>query len=435
MSPERDGRLLVVGFSPAMARGLDAFRAPGSVIFVEEPSVARGRGAHAFLTAIPSCSQLIEWEYQREDAADEFFLSGALTAQVSAVLPGVEYATVFAARLAERLGLPNAGLGAAQVMHDKLRMRRVSAAAGVPNPISEQVDGPEAVLAMLERVGAPVIVKPAGRQAAAGVSRVDSPAEAAEAYRFAVVGEEGVIAPERGITSAVLAEQHISGEEFSVEMLVRNGRPLFCNVTAKQLFAGPRPIERGHLLPVDDRPELVQTLTELTLRVLQAAAFDTGIAHCEWIVADAGPYLVECAGRVPGDGITVLLELAWGDNLLARYVELLEARLDEQSLPRVPERYAAVTFAAGAPGTVGSVSGLEQAAAIDGVVSAVALVAPGAAVQDLRSSWDRVAMAIAVGATPAQAKGNADEALSRITVEVELQPAAGALAAAGTSSA
>ncbi|MEO6500488.1 MAG: ATP-grasp domain-containing protein [Jatrophihabitantaceae bacterium] len=453
MSPESAGRLLVVGFSPAMARGLDAFRSPDSVIFLEEPSVARGRDAHAFLTAIASCSQLIEWEYQREDAADEFFLSdsftsGPLRAGVSAVLPGVEYATAFAARLAERLGLPNAGLGAAQMMHDKARLRRVSAAAGVPNPISERVDGPEAVIAMLARVGGPVIVKPAGRQAAVGVSRVDSPAEAAEAYRFAVAGEEGVVAPERGIASEVLAEQYIAGEEFSVEMLVGKGKPLFSNVTAKDLFEGPRPIERGHVLPVDDRPELVEALTELTVRVLRAAAFDTGIVHCEWIVSPQGPYLVECAGRVPGDGITVLLELAWGDNLLARYVELLEGRLNSQTTRRLPERYAAVAFAACDPGTVRSISGLEQAGAVEGVVTAAALVAVGASVQGLRSSWDRVAMAIAVGATADQAKAKAAGALSMIAVEVEpptdagLVPAdapsssaAGVFATAGTGSA
>jgi biotin carboxylase len=445
MSPESGARLLVVGFSPAMARGLDAFRSPGSVIFLEEPSVARGRGAQAFLAAIASCAQLIEWEYQREDAADEFFLSGALAGPVSAVLPGVEYATAFAARLAERLGLPSAGLGAAQVMHDKSRLRRVTAAAGIPNPISERVQGPDDVIAMLARVGGPVIVKPAGRQAAVGVSRVDTAEQAAEAYLFAQAGEEGVVAPERGITSEVIAEQYITGEEFSVEMLVREGRPLFSNVTAKELFAGPRPIERGHVLPVDDRPELVESLTELTARVLTAAAFDTGMAHCEWIVGAQGPYLVECAGRVPGDGITVLLELAWGDNLLARYVELLEGRLEDQSVPRAPERYAAVAFAAGAPGTVRSVSGVEQAGAIEGVVSALSLVAPGASVYDLRSSWDRVAMAIAVGATAGQAKARAAEAVGIISTRMEIQPSvsiisadvgaqpgAGVLTAAGT---
>lgn len=425
MSPEQGtppavaGRLLVVGFSPAMARGLDAFRSPDSVIFLEEPSVARGRGAQAFLAEIASCHRLIEWEYQREDAADEFFLSAALTEPVSAVLPGVEYATAFAARLAERLGLPSAGLGAAQVMHDKARLRRVTAAAGVPNPLSERVDGPAAVLDLLARVGGSVIVKPAGRQAAVGVSRVARAEDVAEAYRFARAGEEGVVAPDRGIASDVLAEQFIAGQEFSVEMLVRDGRPLFSNVTAKELFPGARPIERGHVLPFDDRPELVDTLTELTRRVLRAVAFGTGFVHCEWIVGDDGPYLVECAGRVPGDGITVLLALAWGDDLLARYVDLLEGCLDERAVPRSPERYAAVAFAAGTPGIVRQVSGVDQAGAAEGVVSAAALVGPGSAVRSLRSSWDRVAMAIAVGTTGASARARACEAVGMISAEVD----------------
>jgi phosphoribosylamine-glycine ligase len=416
---ERGGRLVVVGFSPAMARGLDAFRPPRSVIFVEEPSVARGRHAHDFLAGIPSCLRMVEWEYQREDAADEFYLSGALAGPVSAVLPGVEYATGFATRLAERLGLPHAGLGAAQILHNKARLRRVSAAAGLPNPLSEPVEDPEGIRRMLLRVDGPVIVKPASRQAAVGVSVVRSAAEAAEAYRFALAGEEGVVAPDRGIASAVLAEQYVAGEEYSVEMLVEHGRPLFSNVTAKQLFAGSRPIERGHVLPANDRLGLNPELTRLTGQVLDAVGFDTGFVHCEWIASQDGPYLVECAGRVPGDGITVLLALAWGDDLLARYVELLEGRLDRNAVPVTPQCHAAVAFAACPPGIVEAVSGIEQAATAEGVVSAMALVTPGTRVHALRSSWDRVAMAIATGDSAVEARARADQAAAMISIQVQ----------------
>ncbi|HTZ43956.1 MAG TPA: ATP-grasp domain-containing protein [Jatrophihabitans sp.] len=417
------GQLVVVGYSVPMARALEAFRAPGSVLFVDEPWVAEARKAHEFLADLDSCVGMLEWEFLHPDAADELFLSGRLTEPVSAVLPGVEYATVFAARLAERLRLANAGLGAAQVMRDKARLRRVSAAAGVPNPVSRQVSSAEDVVALLTELDGPVIVKPSGRQAAVGVTRADTPAEAGAAYRFAAEAEENY-GPQDRVDSDVLAEQFIDGSEFSVEMLVAGGRPLFANVTEKALFDGPHPVERGHLLPYDADPDGAAELVELTGQVLAATDFDTGFVHCEWIRSETGPYLVECAGRVPGDGITVMLRLGWGCDLMDLYVQLLEGRLDPAAVPLKPVQYAAVAFATGTPGTVTAVSGAEQAAELPGVVSAMAMVAPGATVVPLANSWSRVAMVTAVGDTPDAARANADAALAAIEISTE-PPATG----------
>ena len=38
------------------------------------------------------------------------------------------------------------------------------------------------------------------------------------------------------------------------EMIVRDGTPLFGNITAKALYPGPRPIELGHSVPADLPP-------------------------------------------------------------------------------------------------------------------------------------------------------------------------------------
>ena len=295
-------------------------------------------------------------------------------------------------------------------------MRAVTAAAGVPNPISRRADTPADITALLDELGGPVIVKPSAQQGAAGVSQVRSAADAAAAFRFATEGDEGGAPADTGTAGHVLVEQYVAGPEFSVELLVDSGQPVFANVTAKTLFDGPRPIERGHVLPIDDQPELVAALTELTGAVVAATGFDTGFIHCEWIVGKDGPVLVECAGRIPGDGITVLLSVAWGVDLVELYVALMEGRLDRSKVPQQPTGRAAVAFSGGTPGTVTAVTGEAAAAALDGVLLVLPLVAVDDQVRELRSSADRVAMAFAAGATAAQATSRAEAAVGLVTV-------------------
>ena len=71
--------------------------------------------------------ELVEWEYTRAGTADEFYATHRDLNPV-AVVPLIEYATPFAARLAERFGLPGASLGAAQILRDKALPRKVRAA-------------------------------------------------------------------------------------------------------------------------------------------------------------------------------------------------------------------------------------------------------------------------------------------------------------------
>lgn len=423
-SPRSDGvrRLVVVGFNTVVARSIQFFRPDDSVIFVDEPASALRRNAAAVLAGMPCCNRLVEWNYLGEDAADQFFLRDVLGELPSAILPGDEHATPFVARLAERYGLPNAGLGAVELMRNKARLRRVTAAAGIPNPLSRRASGPADVVELLSELDGPVIVKPIALKAAAGVSRVHSADEAEAAFRYAVAGEGGEQPADAPTAGQVLMEQYVGGPEFSVEMLVENGRPVFANVTAKQLFDGPRPVERGHVLPYDADPEIAASLTELTGSVVWATGFRSGFIHCEWIVGHDGPVLVECAGRIPGDGITVLLGVAWGVNLVELYADLMEGRLDHSRLPKQPVGCAAVAFACATPGAVVSISGVEAASQSDGIILVMPLVEVGDQVPDLRSSADRVALAIAAGADLAEATARAEAAVGLVAVTTSRSP-------------
>lgn len=418
MSDKQPGTVIVVGFTVPMMKALEEFQADGTVIFVDEPDVIRKRD-HAPKVTSPVVAELMGFEYQLPAAADRFFQQHRDLSPV-AVVPGLEYAVPFAARLAERYGVPGSGLGAAHILRDKSQLRQVSADAGITNPASARVDTLEQATEFVGTHGTPVILKPANRQAALGTIVVRAPEELSAAWAEAVQQDEGVFVPDRNdIPLQMLVEECVNGDEYSVEMVIGHGNPVFGNVTAKILYPGRRPIELGHVAPADISQELSLRLLTETERVAAAVGFDTGFLHCEWIVANDEPYLVECAGRMPGDGIIELIQHAWDFDVVEHYLAALRGGSLDEAPPETPAGRGAVWFLHVEPGDVVSIEGVEQAHEVPGVISADVVVHPGDRVNELRSSWDRVALATVVRPTAGEALDNAKEAIARISVKVQ----------------
>ncbi|MGW5053465.1 ATP-grasp domain-containing protein [Actinokineospora sp. NPDC004072] len=409
--------VLLVGFVGVALTALLPVLGADSVIFVEEPDVVRKRGVRPKAAESELVRELIEWEFHLPGKADEFYTAHRDLDPV-AIVPLTEYATPFAARLAERYELPGAGYGAALILRDKALLRQVSAAAGIANPQSAPVSGPADVVAFMRGCPGPVVLKPANRQASVGTQVLDDPAQVERAWAECVVQDEGVFVPDRPMDLRMLVERFVAGHEYSVEMLVRDGESLFANVTGKQLFPGPRPVELVHVVPADIGAELAARLAAETLRVVEAVGFQDGIVHCEWIVADGVPHLVECAGRFAGDGIIELIQRAYPVELNRCYFAVMRGEPLPEVMPRRAAGAAAVRFLSIEPGVVEAVRGVEEAACAEGVFACDVDVAPGDTFTGLRSSWDRVGDVMVTAPTPAEALRRAEAAVALIEVDV-----------------
>lgn len=404
------GVVLVAGFLRPLLKVAQDTEPAGSFLVVEEPDVVAQRDIAAAVPALPVVAELIEWEYQLPGAADRFYLQHR-DLKVAAVVPALEYAVPFAARLAERYGVPGATLGAAEVLRDKHLLRSVTAAAGIANPESEPVSGPDDVRDFARRHPGSVVVKPANRQAAVGTFIVTDPADIDRGWTEALDQDEGVYVPRRAIPLRMLAERFVAGQEFSVEMLRQDGETLFVNVTGKALIPGPRPVELGHIVPADIPAALATALGDATARVADAVGFGTGFLHCEWIVSGGVPYLVECAGRMPGDHIMELIRYAWPLDIVRRYLAALKGEPPERV--NDPARYTGVVwFLHADTGVVEGIDGLDQARAAPGVAVVDCDVSVGDRTHAVRNSWDRVGvvMAFATDAETAvqKARGTAE---------------------------
>jgi len=198
-------------------------------------------------------------------------------------------------------------------------------------------------------------------------------------------------------------------------MIVRDGSDLFANVTDKVLYPGTRPIELGHVLPAAISDELAESLRAGTLAVLRAVGFGSGVVHCEWIVRDGTPYLVECAGRFPGDGIIEMIERAYGEPIGEHYFAMMRG-LEPPAMPRTAPRAAAVRFMPALAGEIVSIDGLEAALALPGVVHCDVGPGVGDTVRELRSSWDRLGSAMVLAPTADEAVRLAEKAIDQVHI-------------------
>ncbi|MFI9812674.1 ATP-grasp domain-containing protein [Saccharothrix variisporea] len=408
-----DRPIILVGFVNALAE-LSGFLPEGSVVLVEEPDVVRKRGVRAIVDSSPLVRELVEWEHQLPGAADAFFAARP-DLHASAVVPFVEYATPFAARLAERCGVPGAGFGAAGLMRDKSLLRKVTRAAGIPNPASEAVESPEDVLRFMAEHPGPVVLKPADRQGAVGTRILHDPAEVPGAWEECRVHDEGAMVPDRPRAVRMLVEEYVAGHEYSVEMVVRDGVPLFTNVTDKLLYPGPHPVELGHVLPAPIEADLAADLEASTTAVLRATGFGSGFVHCEWIVRDGVPVLVECAGRFPGDGIVEMIERAY-EQPVGQYYFAVMRGIEPPEFPRTAPQVAAVRFAPAVSGEILEITGLEAANELPGVVRCWIGPPVGEVVPELRHSWHRVGAAVVLAPTAAEATALAEKAMGQVRV-------------------
>ncbi|HEX8866175.1 MAG TPA: biotin carboxylase, partial [Lentzea sp.] len=128
--------------------------------------------------------------------------------------------------------------------------------------------------------------------------------------------------------------------------------------------------------------------------------------------------LVECAGRLAGDGILDVIQLAYPVELLRCYYAVLKGEDPPSELPQRAKSGAAVRFLTIEPGVVESVSGVDEARRLDGVHLLQVTVAPGERFGGLRSSWDRAGIVMATGDTSADALRRAENAAAAVHIEV-----------------
>ncbi|MEI7029455.1 ATP-grasp domain-containing protein [Streptomyces pratensis] len=409
---------VLVGYSPVMLGHLDGRLPAGSVLVLEEPAVIAARGLEGLAERHPCVGALLPAPSQDERRPERIVTSVPRPPRVRVVVPVVEYAVVVAAVLADAWGLPGAGPEAARVLRDKSVLRAALADAPIAQPVWAIAESAEDVAAFRAARGGRCVLKPADRQASLGVQLLGPDDDVTEAWAHTTTADEPTLrAPKEQEVGRCLVEQLLTGPEVSVEAVVHEGVVGFTNITAKRVRDSRHPVETGHTVPADLPGDTADALREALVLLARAVDFRSGVLHSEWILHDGRPHLVECAGRLPGGGITMLIDLAYDTDILNNLLYVLEGKGRIDALPA--RQGAAVRFLVAAPGEVREITGEAQAAAADGVHTVHLAVAPGATVLPTVSSWERAGFVVATGADGAAAGRHAERAAALIAVRTE----------------
>jgi biotin carboxylase len=409
---------VVVGFSNGVLTEMDGLLPAGAVLVLEEPDIIEARGVLAKVKAHPCVAGIMAAATQDEPRAERLAELVHRPPRVQAVIPAVEYGVVGAAVLAHAWGLPGAGPAAARTLRDKIAMRAAADAGGLAQPRWIIAGTVRDVEEFRDRYAGRCVLKPANRQASLGVRVLDRDDDAAEAWQHCTHADEPMLRARYALPGRYLVEQRLDGPEVSVEALVHSGRVGFTNITAKAVQPGISPVEMGHVVPAGLAPGVETALAACVRDLVRITGFQHGVLHSEWILAGTcRPHFIECAARLPGDSIDLLIDLAYGDRFIKDYLAVLEGR---GPVPPRPKRSAAaIRFLTARTGTVREIAGRELAAALPWVQEVTLSVASGATIAPVTSSWSRLGHVIATGADGREAALRAATAASLITFEMD----------------
>jgi biotin carboxylase len=330
---------------------------------------------------------------------------------VAGVFTYDEALAVLAGGVAADLGLPHAAVDAIAACRDKLRMRGVLRAAGVPSAGYREVSTMEDAGAAAAELGYPVVVKPRALAASVGVVRAGAVAELAGAFRAAAQARTAGL-PEH---ASVLVEEYLDGPEISVDAVLTGTATELAVVARKQLGFAPYFEETGHLVSDPEPVPGLPRVHEVVTAALAALGLRRGTAHVEVRLTAAGPRIVEVNPRLGGDLIPYLGQLATGVDLAAA-----AARIAAGGVPDLAKRWsraAAIRFFHATRDTVIGSVGLAMRRRPGWLDRLTWLVGPGDAVRiDGGTAWRRLGFAVVTGADAAQCRERLDEVEAAVRI-------------------
>lgn len=187
----------------------------------------------------------------------------------------------------ELMGIPYTGSGvmASALAMDKWRTKLVWQAAGIPTPQYVLLTADSNWDEVVAKLGLPIFVKPAREGSSIGMSRVDSVAELPAAYARAAQYD-----------ALVLAEQFISGGEYTVAILEGQALPMIKLESANTFYDYEAKYVRNdtrYLCPCGLPPEQEAQIQALALQAFNVVGC-RGWARADVMLDAAGkPYFLE----------------------------------------------------------------------------------------------------------------------------------------------
>ena len=320
------------------------------------------------------------------------------------------------AGVAEALGLPTIGVQAANLAINKLDMKKKFAKDGVSIPWFKEITSSAELSAIVVERDTPLVIKPIDSRGSRGVLRLTAEVDLDWAF---------TIAQDQSPTNRVMLEAFLPGPQVSTESVVVDGvayTPGFSdrNYELLETYA-PYMIENGGDLPsfLDDRAQ--QDICAVVQDAARSLGIQNGIVKGDMVFSNGKAHVIELAARLSGGFFcTHEIPLNCGVSTVEAAIKLaIGAPIDCAALKPKFQRQVVQRYLFSKPGRVISVSGIKEAAALEGVEFVDCWVKPFDEIIRPVHSGCTSAVVIAVGDTKNQALERTQQALALIKVETE----------------
>ncbi len=216
------------------------------------------------------------------------------------------------------------------------------------------------------------------------------------------------------------------GREVTVNAFSVDGRFTPLTVTDRIVAEPPAfGVALAHVWPSSLSPEEVGAAVDAARAAAEAIGVRDGPTYTQVVVGERGAHVVELAARLGGGHDAELCAAALGvdANALALAAALGRPVGDEELRPVRAAGGACVRFLVPEPGLLEEVTGVDEAAGMDGIVWVRVYREPGAVLAPLRRGSDRVGAVLAVGETRDEAVERAGRAAETVRFVVANAPA------------
>jgi biotin carboxylase len=368
----------------------------------------------------PSAPLLAEGDFRIERSfADVDGVLAELEAQgvepAAVATMGSDQAVLPTARLAQRLGLPGLPLATAETVADKRKMRAAFDAAGVRCPRGREATSAEEATAAFAELGPPLVVKPVDGSAQRGVTEVRVEAELASAVARALAASRA---------GAIVLEQYVEGDEFTVNGFLLEGEYFPMSVT-QRLLHPPPPLGVciAHRYPSGLGGREAE-LFALAHAVSRAVGLETGPSYVQVRLADGAPWTIEVGARLGGGKDAELAKLVTGFDAVQANVLWALGELTREDLERGAPvaRYGQVRFVVAQPGRIVRLDAA-PALALDGVHEAGFYWREAMVLPPLSSGAERLGYLVLTAEDERELDALTDRALAALDVEISAERA------------
>lgn len=409
MQSQKQARVLLL--CPASSYRLTAYLKAARSLGIE--LVVGSAGEHSLITEV---AEGLHVDFADSSGTVARILEFDQHLPLTGILASDDATGELAALAAQALGLPANSPQAAQLARRKDLARAHLQAAGLPVPQHRTVSLEQPIAPQLDGFPLPAVAKPVSLSGSRGVIRADTAEELLQACETI----RGIAAeldnPEE--SGQLLLEQYIDGGEVAADGMLVGGvlQPL-------ALFDKPEPLvgptfeESYYITPSRLDAALQARIWAILERACVSYGLQHGPVHAELRIAEQGPVILEIAARTIGGECARMFD----NSLPASMESLVLSAATGRPLTVIPPNRATGVLMIPIPraGVLRRVEGVEQAAAVTGVVD-VRIVAPvGHRLEVLPQGSSYLGFIFAEADEPAAVEGALRAAHARLDIRID----------------